>query len=232
MSAPSSGSDTFGGSLWSYRFGQWLGRAIVFPALFSTQVEDLEHVPPTGGYVVAINHFSNFDPIMVGTYVQRPLNYAAKLELLEAPVIGLVYRLWGSVPVRRNGMDLPALRTLLRILRAGGLVGMFPEGTRSRDGVLHRPVAGAAYLAAKANVPIVPVGISGTERFAWGRRLRHGRIPVRIRVGPAFALATSGKRLNTHTLAEAGDEIMRQIAALLPPQNQGAYARPGPTPHG
>ena len=228
MSAASGESDAFGGQLWSYRFGQWLGRSIVFPALFSTRLEGLEHVPPEGAFVVAINHFSNFDPIMVGTYIGRPLNYAAKLELLEAPVIGLLYRLWGSVPVRRDGMDLPALRRLLRVLRAGGLVGMFPEGTRSRDGVLHRPIAGAAYLAAKAKVAIVPVGISGTDGFSWRRRLRHGRIPVRLRVGPTFTLAPSGNRLNTHTLAEAGDEIMRHIAKLLPPKNHGAYARLGP----
>jgi 1-acyl-sn-glycerol-3-phosphate acyltransferase len=232
MSALSGESDAFVGQLWSYRFGQWLGRSIVFPALFSTRLEGLEHVPTDGAFVVTINHFSNFDPIIAGTYIQRPLTYAAKLELLEAPIIGLLYRMWGSVPVRRDGMDLPALRVLLRVLRAGGLVGMFPEGTRSRDGVLHRPVAGAAYLAAKAGVPIVPVGLSGTEEFSWGRRMRHGRIPIRLRVGPAFRLPPSGNRLNTRTLAEAGDEIMRHIAKLLPPKNHGAYARPGPDADG
>lgn len=232
MSAASSGIDAFGGALWSYRFGQWLGRTVVLPALFSIRVEGVEHVPPEGAFVVTINHFSNFDPIIVGTYVHRLITYVAKLELIEAPVIGLLYRLWGAVPVRRDGMDLPALRVLLRVLRAGGLVGMFPEGTRSRDGMLHRPIAGAAYLAAKAGVPIVPVGISGTEGFSWGQRLRHGRIPVRLRVGPVFNLVTSGNRLNNHTLADAGDEIMRHIAALLPPKYHGAYARPGPDADG
>ena len=207
-----------------YTFGQWFGRHVLFPPLFRVQVEGLENLPREGAAMFVANHVSAFDPIIIGTYLPRPVTYVAKRELVQAPILGWMYRKWGAVLVRRDGKDMPALRALLRVLQAGRLIGMFPEGTRSRDGVLRRPLPGAAYLAAKTGVPVVPIATWGAERLTLARRVREGRPPVRIRVGQPFTPVHQGDSIRSADLEALGDRLMQAVAVLLPPQYRGAYA--------
>ena len=207
-----------------YRAGQELGRRVIFPPIFRVRVEGLNRVPEDGSAIVASNHFSNFDPILLGAFLPRRITYLAKRELVDTPVIGALYRLWGVVPVNRDGMDLGAIRQLLRVLRSGYLVGMYPEGTRSRDRVLHSPRSGAAYVALKAGVPILPVSIWGPESFSWRGWVRDGRTTVTIRFGDPIELGRHTRRIRSQDLDAAGEVIMRAIASGLPDRYRGVYA--------
>ena len=209
---------------WAYRSGQTLGRRIIFPPLFRVRIEGQHHWPSTGPCIVASNHFSNFDPILLGAYLPRQITYLAKRELVDAPLLGVIYRLWGVLPVNRDGFDLAAMRQLIRALQGGNLVGMYPEGTRSRDAVLHPPKPGVAYVALKLGVPVVPVSIWGPEAFSWRRRLRDGRIPVTIRFGLPLVWERQRGRISDATLEDVGHSIMRAIAGGLPHQFRGTYA--------
>ena len=148
-----------------YTFWQLLGRFVVFPFLFRVRVAGVERVPEEGSVIVASNHFTQFDPILTGSYVPRYLTFMAKREVVESPTVGWLCRAWGVLPVSRDGMDLPAVRQMLRILRSGQAMMMYPEGTRSRDGKLREPQPGAAYAAMKLGAPVIPVAIWGTEAF-------------------------------------------------------------------
>lgn len=207
-----------------YRAGQALGRRLVFPPIFRVRVEGLNRVPEHGAGIVASNHFSNFDPILLGAYLPRRITYLAKRELVDTPILGALYRLWGVIPVTRDGMDLGAIRQLFRVLKSEYLVGMYPEGTRSRDHVLHAPHAGAAYIALKAGVPIVPVSIWGPDMFSWRGWVRDGRASVTIRFGSPIELGRYQGRVRSQDLDAAGEVIMRAIASGLPDRYRGAYA--------
>ncbi len=206
-----------------YSFWQLLGRFVVFPFLFRVSVAGVDRVPEEGAIVVASNHFTNFDPILTGSYIRRYLTFMAKRELVESLLLGWLCRQWGVLPVSRDGMDLPAVRQMLRILRSGQAMVMYPEGTRSRDGQLHEPQPGAAYAALKLGAPVVPVSIWGTEAFSWRRRLTNGRRPVNLRIGDPLDLGRRPGRIPDEELHEAGEAIMRAIAANLPPSYRGPY---------
>ena len=206
-----------------YAFWQLLGRFVVFPFLFRVRAEGLQRVPDEGACIVASNHFTNFDPILTGSYIRRYLTFMSKREMVESLTVGWLCRAWGVLPVNRDGMDLPAVRQMLRILRSGQAMVMYPEGTRSRDGKLHEPQPGAAYAALKLGVPIIPVSIWGTEAFTWRRRLLKGRPPVHLRVGEPLDLGRHPGRIPDEELQAAGDTIMLAIAAGLPPRYRGPY---------
>ncbi len=209
---------------WVYRAGQVFGQTVMFPPLFRVRLLGAAQVPATGAGILVSNHFSRFDPIVMGAYVPRFVTFAAKRELVNAPVLGALIRLWGVVPLTRDGMDMPAVRQLLRVLRSGHLVVMYPEGTRSKDGVLHRPRPGAAYLALKVGVPVYPVSIWGPERLSIQRRLRRGRLPVTISIGQPLTFEPRRGRIAPAELEDAGETIMRAIAAGLPERCRGPYA--------
>jgi 1-acyl-sn-glycerol-3-phosphate acyltransferase len=206
-----------------YSFWQLLGRFVVFPFLFRVNVAGVDRVPDEGAIIVASNHFTNFDPILTGSYIRRYLTFMAKRELVESLLVGWLCRQWGVLPVSRDGMDLAAVRQMLRILRSGQAMVMYPEGTRSRDGRLHEPQPGAAYAAMKLGAPVIPVSIWGTEAFSWRRRLTKGRMPVKLRIGHPLDLGRRPGRIPDDELHEAGEKIMRAIAASLPPSYRGPY---------
>jgi 1-acyl-sn-glycerol-3-phosphate acyltransferase len=188
----------------------------------------MENVPRSGAYLLVSNHCSNLDPPFIGAAVGhgtgRVIHFMAKAEIRRWPLVGWLARSAGVFFVRRGEGDRAAQRSALEHLAAGRPVAIFPEGTRSRNGVLLEPKAGAALIAMRAGVPILPVGITGTGRIFPGRsRLPH-RTPVDVRVGPVFHLPHQPDgRLDREALAAGTDRIMREIAALLPEWQRGAY---------
>jgi 1-acyl-sn-glycerol-3-phosphate acyltransferase len=209
-----------------YVVAQAFGRFVLFPPLFRLDIQGMDQLPRKGTCVLVSNHISNFDPLITGSHLPRYGKFVAKRELFRSLLFGWLYRVCGVVPVRRDGMDMPAVRNLLRTLRAGGMIVMYPEGTRSRNRVLQHARAGTAYLALKTGSLIVPMAIWGTERFSWRRRLR-GRVPVHMRFGSPFRLPPAEGKVDATTVAAMGDLIMRRIASLLPSEYHGAYAEPG-----
>lgn len=141
------------------------------------------HMPATGGVMLVSNHLSYLDVFMLGLGVSRPLNYVARSTLF-VPGLGAFIRSVGGFPIQREGMGASGMKETLRRLRAGGVVTLFPEGTRSHDGELGELKSGIALLVKRAGVPLVPAGVAGTF-LAWPRGRRFPRpSPLRVHYGP------------------------------------------------
>jgi 1-acyl-sn-glycerol-3-phosphate acyltransferase len=142
----------------------------VLHGLFRLEAHGVETLPD-GGFVLAANHFSNFDPWPLGMplFPRRQLYFMAKAELFN-PVLGPPLRAGGAFPVRRGEADVEAVQKAVEICRAGGVVAMFPEGTRERKGLRkkfeHKPRTGSARIALNAGVPLVPAALEGTDRLS------------------------------------------------------------------
>ncbi len=138
--------------------------------LFRLAAHGVERLPPEGGFVLAANHTSNFDPWPLGLplWPKRQLFFMAKAELFN-PILGPPLRAGGAFPVRRGEADVEAVGNAVDICRDGGVVAMFPEGTRQRKGLRkkfeHKPRTGAARIAFSAGVPLVPAALKGTDRL-------------------------------------------------------------------
>ena len=196
------------------------------------RVEGLEQVPRTGPVLVVANHCSNLDPPIVGWAVGhrsgRVIHFMAKEEVRTWPVAGWLARNAGVFFVRRGEGDRAAQRIALAILEHGAALGVFPEGTRSRDGHLAEGRAGAALLAIRTGVPILPVGVAGTQHIFRGRRLIPRRSTVTVRIGPTFTLPVQAEGLDRAALRAGTETIMRAIAAQLPPEQRGRWAEAEP----
>ena len=192
------------------------------------EIEHAERVPREGPALIAANHLSLVDPVLVCAAAPRRVRPIAKRELFETPLIGWVVWLYGAFPVRRYSADMGALRAGRNHLRAGRAVLVCPEGTRSPDAAMRPALPGAAMMALLApGTPIVPCAITGTEdvkgprsilRALSGRR----RTSIRVVFGEPFALGEGSP--DTARAEAAADAIMRRIAALLPPSYRGVYA--------
>jgi 1-acyl-sn-glycerol-3-phosphate acyltransferase len=206
-----------------------MGRAVVRLALTvgaRVQVDGRARIPRDGALLVVTNHTSVLDPVVLAASFPRPVMFMAKAELFRVPIFGRLLRAAGIIPVRRGRPDRAALQEALAVLRHGGVLAMFPEGTRSADGVLQTVHAGAGLLAVRSAAPVLPVAIMGTERLHRARRwLTRPRIAVRVGIlVPAAPVAERG--LGYRTLA---DDLMSRVAALLPKARRGPYgqAQPG-----
>lgn len=219
--------------------------------LMRLEVRGRERVPRTGAVVICCNHLHNFDPLVVGAVIPRPILYMAKKELFPVPLIGGFIALFGAFPVDRGAADRAALRYAVHAVEEGFALLMFPEGTRSLSGKIERVLPGAAFVALRTGAPVLPVAVTGTQVLpfdekAAGRRqkpegsgeedggqhgtsalpfLRKRRARVTVTFGDFFTLPKErdGKRLSVEA---ATDEMMRRVAALLPPEYRGIYADP------
>ena len=212
---------------WFFAPGSWLTRAGMW-FLGPLRFTGVEHVPRDGAFILVANHISLFDPLIVGStagqLAGRLVHFMAKQEVRRWPVIGWLATQAGVYFVRRGEGDRAAQRLSLELLASGEPIAVFPEGTRSRDGVLGEPRNGAALLAMRSGVPVLPVSITGSNRILpRGARLPR-RSRVTVRVGEPFLLTrqTSG-RIDRQELAAGTERIMRAIAALLPPAQRGRF---------
>ena len=195
------------------------------------RVTGLENVP-SGAYIMVSNHNSNLDPPFIGGAIGRdtgrPIHFMAKEEIRGWPLVGWLARGSGVFFVRRGEGDRRAQRIALEHLAAGRPIGIFPEGHRSRDGVLQAPKVGVSLLAMRSGAPLLPVAISGSGKIFPGRSRWPHRTRVDIRIGQPFHLPHQPTgRLDRQALAEGTELIMGQIATLLPEWQQGPY-RTGP----
>src|ERR687888_438269 len=181
-------------------------------AIYRLEATGLERIPRDGGFVLAANHTSSFDPWPLGfpLWPRRQLYFMAKIELFN-PVLGALLRAGGAFPVRRGERDVEAIETAVRLCREGKVVAMFPEGTRARKGIVkkfeHRPRTGSARIALAAGVPLVPVAIAGTDRLS--------RLPrLRVRYGPPVPLDDLDGEPPRDAAQEATDRLMERIYEL------------------
>lgn len=178
-------------------------------------------MPKTGGVILAANHASYLDPPLVGSGLDRGINYLARQSLFRFPGIGMLLRSWSAVPVDREGGGARGLKNILDRLLGGAGIILFPEGTRSYDGKLQPAHAGIGLTVVKSDAPVVPVRIFGSHE-AWGRNrklprprkitVRYGE-PMQFEKLRAEARECSKDRLKG-IYQEIADEIMAAIAAL------------------
>jgi len=178
---------------------------------------------PQPPYILVTNHLSIFDTPVLLTVCPHKIRALVAAKHKRNPIYGPLLAMMDSIWVRRGEVDRQALRQALNVLKDGGVLGVAPEGTRSRGTyALQEGKTGAAYLATRADVPIVPVGLMGTEHIKHNLpRLR--RTHVRAVVGKPFRLPEGG-RVRGQKLQEYTDLIMHRIAETLPEKYRGVYA--------
>ncbi len=137
----------------------------IFTLLGGLRVEGAENVPRAGGVILTPNHRSDCDPVAVGVAAPRPLWYVAKEELFDIPILGTVMRFFRALPIKRDSADRRAIRRIEELLERGEAVVIFPEGRVSPTGAFQPLEPGVGLIALRMNVPIVPVGLLGTEHI-------------------------------------------------------------------
>jgi 1-acyl-sn-glycerol-3-phosphate acyltransferase len=211
--------------------GLALAARIIARSITRVRIEGaLDEIPRVGPVILAANHISNADAVILGAWLTKSLgrriHWLGKKEMFDWPVVGYVARNGGIHPVDRGAADVDAFRTAERVLREGHILMIFPEGTRSPTGELQKPKDGLAMLALRTGAPIVPIGISNTDRV-WpkGKLLPRPGRHATMRIGHAFRLAdelpAGLDRKSAKTAAT--DLIMRRIAALLDARHRGPY---------
>lgn len=203
-----------------YFLVRWLLR-IMCTVVFRMKVTGKDNIPRSGPVILASNHVSLLDPIVVGCAVDRRISFMAKHELFANRVFGTILKWLGAFPVRRGEADRKAFAQCFDVLRQGGVLGLFPEGTRSPDGRLMPAMSGTAIIATKTGAPVVPMAVIGTRRI-WRKSAilpRPGRVEVRIGaplyLGVAGGWGTGNGEGNDASLASIGERIMKAISSLM-----------------
>jgi 1-acyl-sn-glycerol-3-phosphate acyltransferase len=205
------------------RILHWMIVQIGFRVLIKVgRVEGLHYLPREGPAILMINHVALLDPIVVVGCVPRHIVPVAKAEGFRNPVFAALMRIWQVIPISRGEVDRKALRRILRVLAAGEIVLLAPEGTR--HAALHEARPGVAYLAYKSCAPIVPIGLEGTQGFPTLSPARWRRPGAEVHLGRPFRFRSFAGRPGREQLRHMMDEAMYVLAAMLPPDRRGAYA--------
>ncbi|MBN1582943.1 MAG: 1-acyl-sn-glycerol-3-phosphate acyltransferase [Anaerolineae bacterium] len=208
-----------------------IGRPVAaraLPLLANISLAGVEHLPPTGPFVLAANHVSALDSVILDALLPRYPYFMAKSELFKHPLAAWFLRYAGAFPVERKGGDEWAIHHALHVLESGQVLGIYPEGTRSRKkGSLGKAKTGAVRIALQKNVPIVPVAISGTDMLlkqSWNL-LRPP--PVSVRIGEPFDIVSRITEFppSQETIRNLTEELMLRIAKMLPQDRWGRYAQ-------
>jgi 1-acyl-sn-glycerol-3-phosphate acyltransferase len=215
-----------------YTLARWI-IGLVFRVVWRPRVIGVENVPRTGAVIIASNHLSFIDSVVIPLAVPRRVRFLAKAEYFEGRglrgrAVAVFFHLIDAVPVRRTGNrdSMRSLESALQVLREGTAFGIYPEGTRSRDGRLYRGRTGVGWLALTSGAPVVPVVLTGTDQVQpVGSNGLHVW-PVTVRFGTpidpsAYAGPPAGRARRDIT-----DEVMNRIAALSPQERADAYNEP------
>lgn len=217
-----------------YRFGRfltYLTRGITH-LLLKLDVSGVDEVPLRGPVALVGNHVNFLDPVLAYTVHRRYIKGMTAFETYRRPLYNFYAWAVDAIPVKRGTPDRTAIRACIEALEKGWALYIAPEGTRSHDGNLQKGRAGVTLilLHAGTHIPIYPVAFSGLEHF-YHNLLRLRRTPVRVRIGDPFYLAPPEGHITRPIREQMIDEIMGQIAALMPPERRGIYAdQAGKTP--
>lgn len=176
----------------------------IFRPLFRVKAVGQENLPKEGGVLLCSNHIHNFDPILLGINIDRQVHFMAKKELFSGPVLKKIFTSLGAFPVRRGMSDREALRTGLKVLKEGHVMGLFPEGTRSKTGELGKPLAGAGFFALRTEAAVVPCAVVGSYKPFSRMTVIYGE-PIDM----------SQLRKNKASADEAAEHIMNEIKKLI-----------------
>ena len=198
----------------------WSIKVVLTPllrALYRVRIEGREHLPRRGSVILAANHRSFLDSIFLPMVVGRRVTYVAKAEYFDDPKTAWFFRAVGQIPIRREGGSASegALAAATDVLETGGVFGIYPEGTRTRDGFTHRGHTGVARLAMRTGAPVVPVGLVGTDECQpTDKKLPRPFRTVHIRFGAPISAAHYADADDRLALRRLTDEIMFEIVQL------------------
>ena len=182
---------------------------LFFYIVFRTRVYGRDNIPAEGAVILAANHASNIDPRLMASLIDRPVSYMAKIELFENPIFGAAIRRCHAFPVKRGESDRGAIKAAVAVLREGRILGLFPEGTRSKTGELQKAEAGVALIAAMTGAPIVPVAILNTHRI-----FANGGLVPQLCIMYGAPIAFQGDRKSKEALDTFSADIMTHIARM------------------
>lgn len=190
------------------RFVKFLLR-IYFGIFYKVEIKGMENVPKEGGVILCANHIGQLDMFFIGYKIERLVHFMAKAELFNSRIVAWFLKGVGAFPVKRGTGDIGAAKTVYKLLKSGKIVGILPEGTRTRGKNLGdiKVKAGAAMFAVNAGVPILPVGVDGSYKLFTKVRVVIGK-PYRIEADPE-------RKLTPEELADLSEDIMRRVYALL-----------------
>jgi len=189
--------------------GYWIAsRTIkaIATTIWRARAVGVENIPMEGPLIIACNHLAYLDPPVMGCFSPRPISYMAKRELFEIPILGAAITAAGAYPVDREGSATAAIKRSVEVLRAGGCIGIFPEGGRNKEGEL-APRAGVALLASLGKAPVVPAAIVGSDRAKYLAQ-------IKVAFGKPIALP-SDRKATRDDLEKFTDETMSAISALI-----------------
>ena len=199
----------------------------LYYSLAKVNIIGLENIPRSKPYVIAYNHISHYEPPFILTFWPENPEPLGAAEVWRNPGEAIFANLYGGIPINRDEYDRQAIETILMALRNGFAVMMAPEGRISRKPGMHRAKIGIAYILSKLHVPVVPVGIIGTTQDFLSKVIHFQRPKLEMHIGrPFYVPPPSFDRDAPKRLAfqENADFVMRQIAALLPPEYRGEYS--------
>ncbi|ERN41013.1 1-acyl-sn-glycerol-3-phosphate acyltransferase [Rubidibacter lacunae KORDI 51-2] len=200
-------------SLALYHLFKWSFVAPLLHLYCRGRIYGAEHVPTSGPLVVVSNHASNIDPMFVSCSVGRPVAFMAKAELFRIPVLKQAIALYGAYPVKRGTGDLSAVRSAIDALENGWAAGIFLEGTRRKDGRIPHPKLGAARIAAKLQVPLLPLSLWGTNKIF----TTNGSFPpepVTIRIGEPVAPPKTSDRAELRAVTDRCVAVIHEMHEL------------------
>lgn len=182
-----------------YRFGRAIIKLLNL-ILYNIHVEGEENIPETGGVVLCPNHISNYDPLAVATHMKRQVHFMAKAELYKNFIVRKVLLAVGTIPVDRGKVSLETLKESLRVLKNGEILGIFPEGTRVKNGERRKPMEGFVVFALKTKSPILPVHIEGEYKFRGKINIKFGK-PIELN-------EYYGKKMKPEEMSKISEKIM------------------------
>jgi 1-acyl-sn-glycerol-3-phosphate acyltransferase len=206
-----------------------------FIRVWSSIICRIEHkslttVPRHGPLILAINHIGSLEvPLFAALLQPRKTIALAKIETWNNKPLGWLFDLWGAIPIHRGEVDLEAIRRCLIILKSGSMLVVAPEGTRSNNGRLQRGQPGISFITLRSGSPILPIVHWGGENFGANLK-RFKRTEFHIRVGKPFTLDAKDQKVTREIRQEMADQIMYQLAVLMPEEYRGEYKDCNPPP--
>lgn len=210
---------------------KWLARRVINAIvrlltgiICKVDAGELRKIPLQGPIIIIVNHVNFLELPIVYTRIPSDLGTGfSKVENWEAPVYRLLFENWNMIPIERESIDVTAIRKGLEALEGGCILFITPEGTRSHDGRLQQGKPGVVMMAERSGAPVWPIACYGGEKFSENvKRLR--RTDYHVAVGNPFYVETNGDRVSDSMRQQVVDEMMYQLAALLPPEYRGHYS--------
>jgi 1-acyl-sn-glycerol-3-phosphate acyltransferase len=197
---------------------------IILSTFLKVDAREVERIPMEGPLIIATNHINSLDaPVGFSHLHPRPLTAFVKVETWDNIFMKFLFNAWDAIPIKRGEVDFTAFKLAEEALHDKKIVIVAPEGTRSYHGRLNQGYPGIAMLAIRTGAPILPVVFYGNENFKSKFRIG-SRTDMAIKVGEPFKINFKGQAMSREFRKQVTDEIMYEIARVLPEQNRGIYA--------